>query len=56
VTQLLTRAIFGDDGQDLIEYGLLASVIAVALIVAIGVLGNAITQRYDASSAELAAS
>ena len=45
MTYVLTaveRLIRKDDGQDLIEYGLLAVLIAVAAVVAVGTLGETI--------------
>jgi Flp pilus assembly pilin Flp len=40
---LLRRFIVGDEGQDLIEYALLAGLISLASIAAIGALGDAIS-------------
>jgi Flp pilus assembly pilin Flp len=36
------RLVRGDDGQDLVEYGLLAALIAVVAIVGVRTLGNTI--------------
>jgi Flp pilus assembly pilin Flp len=45
MTQLRTsirRLVNGDHGQDLIEYGLLAALIAIAAIVGVTTVGNTI--------------
>ena len=42
ITQLLLK----DDGQDLIEYGLLAALIALAAIVGVTTLGNTISSVF----------
>lgn len=42
----VTRLVRHDDGQDLIEYALLVSLIAVALIVAVSQLGNTINTVF----------
>jgi Flp pilus assembly pilin Flp len=44
VQVLLTieRAVFGDEGQDLLEYGLLAALIAIVAIAGVTTVGNTI--------------
>jgi pilus assembly protein Flp/PilA len=42
----LTRLLLKDDGQDLIEYGLLAALIALAAIVGVTALGNTISSVF----------
>jgi Flp pilus assembly pilin Flp len=42
VITVFSRFIVGDDGQDLVEYGLLAVLIAVAVIFSLGVAGNTV--------------
>jgi Flp pilus assembly pilin Flp len=39
---ILRRLITGDEGQDLMEYGLLAFLIAIGGMLAVGALGNVI--------------
>jgi Flp pilus assembly pilin Flp len=38
----ITRLLAGTDGQDLIEYGMLAALIAIAALVAVSSLGSTI--------------
>ena len=42
----VTRLFRHDDGQDLIEYALLASLIAIALIAAVSQLGNIVNSVF----------
>ena len=42
VSQALRRLYRNDDGQDLVEYGLLAMLIAVGAVLAVNTLGNTI--------------
>jgi Flp pilus assembly pilin Flp len=45
MTQLVTtigRLVSGESGQDLIEYGLLAALIAIVAMVSVGALGNTV--------------
>ena len=42
----VTRRLRRDDGQDLIEYALLASLIAIALVTAVSQLGNIINAVF----------
>ncbi len=49
IKQLLTET----EGQDLIEYALLAALIALAAITAMGSLGTAINQKFGAVSSSL---
>lgn len=42
VIQALRRLYRNDDGQDLVEYGLLSMLIAVGAVVAVNTLGNTI--------------
>jgi Flp pilus assembly pilin Flp len=42
LTQALERLLVRDNGQDLIEYGLLAALIAIAAMVSISALGDTI--------------
>jgi Flp pilus assembly pilin Flp len=42
----LNRLLCEDDGQDLVEYGLLASLISIVAIVSIGTLGPLVGALY----------
>jgi len=42
VSQALRRLYRNDDGQDLVEYGLLSMLIAVGAVLAVNTLGNTI--------------
>jgi len=50
VTRTLGRFLFEDDGQDLIEYALIAALISVISMVAIASVGEAVNQRYETST------
>jgi Flp pilus assembly pilin Flp len=43
----------GDDGQDLIEYGLLASLIAITVIAAVVTLGAAVDALWQTIPAQV---
>ena len=45
-----------DDGQDLIEYALVAALISVISVLAIGAVGAAVDQHYKTSTTTLAGS
>ncbi len=47
MTKLLTRFVRDEEAQDLVEYALLLTLIAVALVTAIGLLTGAITAQFD---------
>jgi len=51
---LFLRLINETEGQDLIEYALLAALIAIAAIIAMGNLGSAINNKFQSVSATLA--
>jgi Flp pilus assembly pilin Flp len=42
VTQAIARLLVRDNGQDLIEYGLLAALIAIVAMVSVSALGDTI--------------
>jgi len=44
---LFARLVRSDDGQDLIEYGLLVGIITVAAIVAINAIGPKVTAYFE---------
>lgn len=52
---LLKRLAFRTEGQDLIEYGLLASIISVSVVLVLGSLGTTITTSYDEIETALSA-
>jgi Flp pilus assembly pilin Flp len=47
MTSLLLRLLVDDEGQDLVEYVLLTTVVGLAIIVAINVLSNAMLLTYQ---------
>ncbi len=53
--ELLKRLIREDEGVTAIEYGLIAALIAVAIIVATGTLGTTVADTFDNVSAAMAA-
>jgi pilus assembly protein Flp/PilA len=50
---LLVRFVREDEGQDLVEYALLITFIALACIIGMQQLGTAINQKYQAISTSL---
>jgi pilus assembly protein Flp/PilA len=52
--QLLVRFVNEDEGQDLVEYALLITFIALACIIGMQQLGTAINNRYNSISTSLA--
>jgi pilus assembly protein Flp/PilA len=53
VKQLLARLIKGEDGVTMIEYALLAALIALAAIVTITNVGTALNTKYDSINTKL---
>jgi pilus assembly protein Flp/PilA len=53
VTHLLVRFAREDDGQDLVEYALLITFIALACILGMQQLGTAINNKYTSLSTSL---
>ena len=51
---ILNRLLVNSEGQDLIEYALLAALIALAAIAAMQSLGGAINSKFDNASSQLA--
>ena len=47
MTELLQRCVVEDDGQDLVEYVLLTSVVGLAIVVAINVLDDVMRVTYE---------
>ena len=46
VSMTLTRLAAGDSGQDLLEYGLLAALIAVVAIAGVTVFGSTVYENF----------
>ncbi len=53
MTQLLTRFVHDESGATAIEYGLIASLIAVAIIAVLGTLGTNISSTFSKVSAPI---
>ena len=51
---ILLRLLVSAEGQDLIEYALLAALIALAAVAAMQTLGGAINAKFDNASSQLA--
>jgi pilus assembly protein Flp/PilA len=56
IKQLVTRFRVEEEGQDLIEYALLAALIALAAVGGITMLGNALTAKYASIASSVGAS
>lgn len=56
MTQTLVRILREDDGQDLIEYALVAALISVISVLAMESLGAAINDQYATSTTTFVAS
>ena len=50
---VLKRLFYEEDGQGMVEYGLIIALIAVAVIVALGALGGRIMGIFEDVNAEL---
>lgn len=50
---VLKRLFYEEDGQGMVEYGLIIALIAVAVIVALGALGGGIKGIFEDVNAEL---
>jgi pilus assembly protein Flp/PilA len=50
---MITRFILEEDGQSLVEYGLLISLIALAAITAITLFGRGVRNNWDTSTGKL---
>ncbi len=53
MNKAILRLLNDTDGQDLIEYALLAALIALAAIAAMNSLGTAINSKFDSVSTQL---
>ena len=53
MTNLIQRFIKDEDGATAIEYGLIAALIAVAIITAVGTLGDNLKAAFDKVNTEL---
>jgi pilus assembly protein Flp/PilA len=49
----LRELIFEEDGQDLIEYGLLAAFVSLAVIASIDALGGSLNTTYQSFASEV---
>ena len=49
----ISRFLREEDGQDLIEYALLATFVSLLAIVGAGILGTALNNWYDALGSEI---
>jgi Flp pilus assembly pilin Flp len=56
MTRTFVRILREDDGQDLIEYAILAALICMVCVMAIDAVGAAINGHYVASTATFAGS
>ena len=56
MTRMLERILHEDDGQDLVEYALVAALVSVISVVAIESVGAAIKQHYTTSTTTFAGS
>ena len=54
MTQLLCRLVHGDEGQDLIEYALLAGFISLVAVLAITNVGSGVNTVYGNVNAQIA--
>ncbi|MBZ9701169.1 MULTISPECIES: Flp family type IVb pilin [unclassified Mesorhizobium] len=53
MSNLIARFVKDESGATAIEYGLIAALIALAIIVGAGALGNAINAKFDAIGSKL---
>ncbi|MEQ1939828.1 Flp family type IVb pilin [Mesorhizobium sp. CN5-321] len=53
MTKLLSRFYKDESGATAIEYGLIAALIALAIIVGAGALGNALNSKFNAIATKL---
>lgn len=53
---LFARLIQDEEGQDLIEYGLLAALISIAAVIAITNVGSSLTSTYNSFAAQISGS
>lgn len=53
MTNLINRFIKDEDGATAIEYGLIAALIAVAIITAVGLVGDALDTKFNTIANEI---
>ncbi|MDQ6435757.1 Flp family type IVb pilin [Mesorhizobium sp. LHD-90] len=53
MSNLLSRFVKDESGATAIEYGLIAALIALAIIVGAGALGNSLNDKFDAIATKL---
>jgi pilus assembly protein Flp/PilA len=54
--ELLTRFVTEEEGATAIEYGLIAALIAVAIIIAVSAVGTSLTSVFDTVSSKVSGS
>ena len=50
---MFTRFIFEEDGQSLVEYGLLLSLLAIVLVAVLSLFGNGVRDMYGRTTNKL---
>lgn len=50
---MISRFIFEEEGQTLVEYGLLVSLIALAVVAAVGLFGRSLEKSWNSSNTKL---
>lgn len=50
---MITRFILEEDGQTLVEYGILISLIALAIVAAITLFGRSVERSWNTSNGQL---
>lgn len=53
MSTLITRFVRDEDGQDLIEYALIAGLVALAAVAAVTAIGGSLTGIYDSIKTKL---
>jgi pilus assembly protein Flp/PilA len=51
--ELVTQFIREEDGQDVVEYGLLIATIAIVVLIGVGFFGNSINSWFKSLSARI---
>ncbi|NLG80129.1 MAG: Flp family type IVb pilin [Firmicutes bacterium] len=50
---LLKRLFYEEDGQSMVEYGLILALVAVAVVVVLGTMGGSIKKLFQDTTTEL---
>jgi pilus assembly protein Flp/PilA len=53
MSKIITKLFFDDSGATAIEYGLIAALIAVAIITAVGTVGSNLTTTFNSVASAL---